>query len=64
MLFLAILTAVAISGLETTVRVGIVKAFETAAKVVFGMIKYVMWAAPSAPSAAWRSRWPASAAER
>ena len=46
MLFLAILTAVAISGLETTVRVGIVKAFEAAAKVVFGMIKYVMWAAP------------------
>jgi aerobic C4-dicarboxylate transport protein len=45
-LFLAILTAVAISGLEATVRVGIVKTFETAAKVVFGMIKYVMWAAP------------------
>jgi aerobic C4-dicarboxylate transport protein len=45
-LFLAILTAFAIVGLPGNVRVGIVHVFETAAKVVFGMIKYIMWAAP------------------
>jgi len=45
-LFLAVLTAIAISGLEVTLRRGIVHTFEAIAKIVFGMIKYIMWAAP------------------
>jgi aerobic C4-dicarboxylate transport protein len=45
-LFLAVLTAFAISALPTSLRVGVVHAFETAAKIVFGIIKFIMWAAP------------------
>jgi aerobic C4-dicarboxylate transport protein len=45
-LFLAVLTAIAISGLQATLRQGIVHTFEAVAKIVFGMIKYIMWAAP------------------
>jgi aerobic C4-dicarboxylate transport protein len=45
-LFLAVLTAFAITGLPGNLRVDIVHVFETAAKIVFGIIKYIMWAAP------------------
>ena len=45
-LVLAILVAAAISGLAPALRERIVGGFETASKVVFGVIRIIMWAAP------------------
>ena len=45
-LVIALLTAAAISALPTAQRESIVRGLEGAAKVVFGIIKIVMWAAP------------------
>jgi aerobic C4-dicarboxylate transport protein len=45
-LVLAILVAAAISMLAERQRVAIVGVFEAASKVVFGMIRLIMWAAP------------------
>jgi aerobic C4-dicarboxylate transport protein len=45
-LFLAILTAFAISALPGRMRVTVVHGFEVAAKIIFGMIKFIMFAAP------------------
>ena len=45
---LAIVTATAISFLADDVRERIVGGFETASRVIFGMIRIIMWAAPLA----------------
>jgi aerobic C4-dicarboxylate transport protein len=45
-LVVAILVAAAISGLARTQRERIVAGFETAGRVIFGIIRIVMWAAP------------------
>jgi aerobic C4-dicarboxylate transport protein len=45
-LVVAILVAAAISGLATAQRERIVAGFETAGRVIFGVIRIVMWAAP------------------
>jgi len=45
-LVLAILVAAAISGLAPAVRERVVGGFETASKIVFGVICIIMWAAP------------------
>ncbi len=45
-LVLAILTAAAISALAAPVRERVVEGFETASKIVFGVIRLVMWTAP------------------
>jgi aerobic C4-dicarboxylate transport protein len=45
-LVLAIVTAAAISFLADDVRERIVGGFETASRVIFGMIRIIMWAAP------------------
>ncbi|MFP5023033.1 cation:dicarboxylate symporter family transporter [Pseudonocardia phyllosphaerae] len=47
-LVLAILTACAISGLNSTLRTRLVGVFESISKVIFGIIRIVMWAAPVA----------------
>ncbi|MBW0106872.1 cation:dicarboxylate symporter family transporter [Pseudonocardia sp. KRD291] len=47
-LVLAILSACAISGLNTTMRTRIVSSIESIAQVIFGIIKLIMWAAPVA----------------
>ena len=45
-LVLAILTAAAISALAPELRTRVVGGFEVASKIVFGVIRLVMWAAP------------------
>ena len=45
-LVLAILFAAAISGLAPELRKRVVGGFETASKIVFGVIRIIMWAAP------------------
>ena len=45
-LVLALLTAAAISMLPATQREGIVGVFEVASRVIFGIIRLIMWAAP------------------
>jgi len=45
-LVLALLTAAAISMLPTAQREGIVGVFEVASRVIFGIIRLIMWAAP------------------
>lgn len=45
-LVLAILTAAAISGLAPGLRTRIVHGFETASRIIFGIIRMIMWAAP------------------
>jgi aerobic C4-dicarboxylate transport protein len=45
-LVLAILIAAAISGLAPALRERVVGGFETASKIVFGVIRIIMWAAP------------------
>jgi aerobic C4-dicarboxylate transport protein len=45
-LVLAILVAVAISGLPRVPRERVVAGFETAGRIIFGVIRIVMWAAP------------------
>jgi len=45
-LVLAILVAAAISGLAQPIRERLVGGFETASRVIFGVIRIVMWAAP------------------
>ncbi|WP_214366784.1 cation:dicarboxylate symporter family transporter [Pseudonocardia sp. H11422] len=47
-LVLAILTACAISSLAAPVRTRVVGSIESIAKVIFGIIKLIMWAAPVA----------------
>jgi aerobic C4-dicarboxylate transport protein len=45
-LVLAIITAAAISFLDDDLRVRVVGGFETAGRIIFGMIRIIMWAAP------------------
>jgi aerobic C4-dicarboxylate transport protein len=45
-LVLAILTAAAVSFLEDDLRERVVGGFETAGRIIFGMIRIIMWAAP------------------
>jgi aerobic C4-dicarboxylate transport protein len=45
-LVLAILVAAAITGLAPAIRERVVGGFETASKIVFGVIRIIMWAAP------------------
>jgi aerobic C4-dicarboxylate transport protein len=45
-LVLAILVAAAISGLAPELRTRVVGGFETASKIVFGVIRLIMWTAP------------------
>jgi aerobic C4-dicarboxylate transport protein len=45
-LVLAILTSFGVSALPTALRVGVVHVFETASKIIFALIKIIMWAAP------------------
>ena len=45
-LVLAILVAAAISSLAPALRERVVGGFETASKIVFGVIRIIMWAAP------------------
>jgi aerobic C4-dicarboxylate transport protein len=45
-LVLAILTAAAVSFLADDLRARVVSAFELAGRVIFGMIRLIMWAAP------------------
>jgi aerobic C4-dicarboxylate transport protein len=45
-LVLAILVAAAISGLAPALRERVVGGFETASKIVFGVIRLIMWTAP------------------
>jgi aerobic C4-dicarboxylate transport protein len=45
-LVLAILTAIAISGLTAPLRERVVNVFETLSKIIFGVIRLIMWAAP------------------
>jgi aerobic C4-dicarboxylate transport protein len=45
-LVLAILIAAAISGLAPELRKRVIGGFETASKIVFGVIRMIMWAAP------------------
>ena len=47
-LVLAIVTAAAISFLADDLRIRIVDGFESASRVIFGMIRIIMWAAPLA----------------
>jgi aerobic C4-dicarboxylate transport protein len=63
-LVLAILTAAAVSSLPKLQREQVVGVFEVASQVIFRIIRLIMWAAPSARSAAWRSPSRSSAAPR
>jgi aerobic C4-dicarboxylate transport protein len=45
-LVLAILVAAAITGLAPALRERVIGGFETASKIVFGVIRIIMWAAP------------------
>jgi aerobic C4-dicarboxylate transport protein len=45
-LVLAILTAAAISALATAQRERVVAGFETASRIIFGLIRIIMWVAP------------------
>jgi aerobic C4-dicarboxylate transport protein len=45
-LVLAIVTAAAVSFLEDDLRARVVGGFETAGRIIFGMIRIIMWAAP------------------
>ncbi len=45
-LVLAILTAVAVSMLAAEQRKRVVRGFETASRIIFGMIRLIMWVAP------------------
>ena len=63
-LVLAILVAAAISMLAERQRKQIVSVFEVASKVVFGVIRLIMWARRSARSAAWPTRSRCSAPTR
>jgi aerobic C4-dicarboxylate transport protein len=45
-LVLAILTAFGVSALPDNLRLGTVHVFETAAKIIFALIKVIMWVAP------------------
>ncbi|MEJ8279112.1 cation:dicarboxylate symporter family transporter [Pseudonocardia spirodelae] len=47
-LVLAVLTACAVSGLTPALRERVVGSIDTIAKVIFGIIKLIMWAAPIA----------------
>jgi aerobic C4-dicarboxylate transport protein len=46
-LVLALLTAAAVSGLPKATRESVVGVFDTASKIIFRVIRIVMWAAPS-----------------